>query len=232
MGRIVNASPKASSEIEMLSRIGYNLNSAISDIIDNSLHALHLNKQKKPSIYIEILPGLDSPKITIRDNGIGMNAKELKESMIIGCKNPNDSRGEMDLGRFGSGMKTASFSLFKKSFSPVFHRVFHRFFTGFSRGFHGGSWVCPQRRRGRLFLRGVRRCAAGEPESGGDCRHLSEVWGDGGSAVGRAGAGTGVGRAGFGSIAAPGAVAAGGRGTNEMDSMVKASPSRALNIPT
>ena len=110
MGRIVDASPKASSEIEMLSRIGYNLNSAISDIIDNSLHALHLNKQKKPSIYIEILPGLDSPKITIRDNGIGMNAKELKESMIIGCKNPNDLRGEMDLGRFGSGMKTASFS--------------------------------------------------------------------------------------------------------------------------
>ena len=30
------------------------------------------------------------------------------------------------------------------------------FFTGVSRGFHGVSWVCPQRRRGRLFLRGVR----------------------------------------------------------------------------
>jgi hypothetical protein len=110
MAKIVDASPKASSEIEMLSSIGYSLNSAISDIIDNSIHALHLNEQKNPSIHINIPPGTETPQISILDNGIGMNEQELHESMIIGCKNPNDIRGEMDLGRFGSGLKTASFS--------------------------------------------------------------------------------------------------------------------------
>ena len=39
-----------------------------------------------------------------------MSEKELLESMVIGCKNPNDERGDKDLGRFGSGLKTASFS--------------------------------------------------------------------------------------------------------------------------
>jgi hypothetical protein len=110
MVKVVDASPKASSEIEMLSSIGYSLNSAISDIIDNSIHAVHLNEQKNPSIHINIPPGNDAPQISILDNGIGMNERELRESMIIGCKNPNDKRGEMDLGRFGSGLKTASFS--------------------------------------------------------------------------------------------------------------------------
>ena len=60
----------------------------------------------------------------------------------------------MFLTLFSASRKQLVFSLFKKSFSPVFHRVFHRFFTGFSRGFHGGSWVFPQRRRGRLFFGG------------------------------------------------------------------------------
>ena len=110
MGKFVDASPKASSEIEMLSSIGYSLNSAISDIIDNSIHALHLKKEKEKIISIDIPPGTDNPRISILDNGIGMSKKELRESMVIGCKNPNDSREAMDLGRFGSGLKTASFS--------------------------------------------------------------------------------------------------------------------------
>ena len=110
MGKFTDASPKASSEIAMLSSIGYSLNSAISDIIDNSIHALHLKKETKPFIKINIPPGTNNPQISIQDNGIGMSEKELLESMVIGCKNPNDERGDKDLGRFGSGLKTASFS--------------------------------------------------------------------------------------------------------------------------
>ena len=34
--------------------------------------------------------------------------------MVIGCKDPDDEREPGDLGRFGSGMKTASFSQAKK----------------------------------------------------------------------------------------------------------------------
>ena len=39
-----------------------------------------------------------------------MTPKELCENMRIGCKDPAKERELMDLGRFGSGMKTASIS--------------------------------------------------------------------------------------------------------------------------
>ena len=110
MGKFVNAAPKASSEIEMLSSIGYDLNSAISDIVDNSINAIRTKRPKKPFIRINLLPNTDNPSVSILDNGIGMEKLELQDSMRIGCKNPNDERDFGDLGRFGSGLKTASFS--------------------------------------------------------------------------------------------------------------------------
>ena len=48
-----------------------------------------------------------------------MTAKELKNNMVIGCKDPDDQREEKDLGRFGSGMKTASFSQARQLTYPV-----------------------------------------------------------------------------------------------------------------
>ena len=48
------------------------------------------------------------------DNGRGMTAAELQENMRIACKDPPQSRNNNDLGRFGSGMKTASFSVARK----------------------------------------------------------------------------------------------------------------------
>ena len=48
------------------------------------------------------------------DDGLGMGRNELIEAMRPGTKNPLDSRDENDLGRFGLGLKTASFSQCRK----------------------------------------------------------------------------------------------------------------------
>lgn len=39
-----------------------------------------------------------------------MTAEHLLKNMVIGCKDPSTERALNDLGRFGAGLKTASFS--------------------------------------------------------------------------------------------------------------------------
>lgn len=104
MSRIEHLSPDPKSHVKTLMRIGYNMSSAVADILDNSIAA----DSKKIEIYSP--PGLEEPLISILDDGYGMDAEELIENMRIGCKDPSDEREKGDLGRFGSGMKTASFS--------------------------------------------------------------------------------------------------------------------------
>jgi len=104
MSRIEQLSPDPKSHIKTLMRIGYNMSSAVADILDNSIAA----DSKKIEIYSP--PGLEDPLISILDDGYGMDAEELIENMRIGCKDPSIEREKGDLGRFGSGMKTASFS--------------------------------------------------------------------------------------------------------------------------
>lgn len=108
MSRITNASPDPKSHIKTLMRIGYTMPSAVSDILDNSITA------QSKVIEIYSLPGLQHPNISILDDGNGMSVDELIHNMKIGCKDPSDERLRGDLGRFGSGMKTASFSQARK----------------------------------------------------------------------------------------------------------------------
>jgi Histidine kinase-, DNA gyrase B-, and HSP90-like ATPase len=98
------APPQASSLIESMRDIGYSFETALADIIDNSITAR--------SQTIDLLCDADgmSPVIAILDDGIGMTKAELLDAMRPGNKNPLDSRSDGDLGRFGLGMKTASFS--------------------------------------------------------------------------------------------------------------------------
>ena len=46
----------------------------------------------------------------VTDDGNGMNLFELVEAMTPGSKDPKEDREEHDLGRFGLGLKTSSFS--------------------------------------------------------------------------------------------------------------------------
>lgn len=100
--------PNAAPLINSLRSIGYDLNSAIADIIDNSIDA------KANTINIDIVWGKNGSYIRIQDNGTGMNQKELKDAMRLGSKNPYDQRSINELGRFGMGLKTAAFSLGKR----------------------------------------------------------------------------------------------------------------------
>lgn len=85
----------------------YDLASALSDIIDNSITA----KAKKIDVYIEFdYSDLKNSWITITDDGSGMSFEELKENMKLASEDPEADRENHDLGRFGFGMKSASLS--------------------------------------------------------------------------------------------------------------------------
>ena len=102
------ANPNPKSTINSYRSFGYTLSTAIADIIDNSISA------RADAIHIEYKwDGKDS-YISILDNGNGMNREELVAAMTPGSKNPDDERSYDDLGRFGMGLKTASFSQCKR----------------------------------------------------------------------------------------------------------------------
>lgn len=54
------------------------------------------------------------PSLAIVDDGEGMSEDELLAAMRPGSRNPLDTRDKEDLGRFGLGLKTASFSQCRK----------------------------------------------------------------------------------------------------------------------
>jgi len=100
----INLSPNPISLIESMRDIGYSLETAIADVIDNSISA------KSQFIEIRFDWNNSKPWLAIIDDGLGMNKSELISAMRIGSKNPLDRRDVDDLGRFGLGLKTASFS--------------------------------------------------------------------------------------------------------------------------
>jgi hypothetical protein len=102
------AKPNPKSTINSYRSFGYNLSTAISDIIDNSISA------NANEIRLEYKWNGQDSFISICDNGIGMNKSELVMAMTPGSKNPEEERSEKDLGRFGMGLKTASFSQCKR----------------------------------------------------------------------------------------------------------------------
>ena len=104
MPREIDASPPPSSHLATLARMGYSFNAAIADILDNSVSA------GASLIDIRLVSFGDLYRLTILDNGSGMSSADLMGNMVIGCKDPGSEREVNDLGRFGAGLKTASFS--------------------------------------------------------------------------------------------------------------------------
>ena len=96
--------PKASVLVESLRDIGYSLHTAVSDVIDNSLTAGARTIELHAETHAEV------PAIGILDDGTGMTEAELLEAMRPGSRSPLEGRTATDLGRFGLGLKTASFS--------------------------------------------------------------------------------------------------------------------------
>ncbi|MBT6492861.1 MAG: ATP-binding protein, partial [Deltaproteobacteria bacterium] len=82
----------------------YDLASALADLVDNSL------KAKAHNIGVLCLFGDGSPEVRVVDDGHGMSLSELHAAMRPASQDPSEERSPDDLGRFGWGMKSASFS--------------------------------------------------------------------------------------------------------------------------
>nr|WP_231129386.1 ATP-binding protein [Bifidobacterium choloepi] len=103
--------PEPGILIESLRDIGYSFESALADIVDNSITA-HANDIQ---IYAVPIEDDDDPfKVAIIDNGEGLDRASLLQAMKLGSTNPREERTMEDLGRFGLGLKTASFSQCRK----------------------------------------------------------------------------------------------------------------------
>lgn len=99
--------PRADILMTAIRSIGYTFESALADIIDNSISSgasnIHINFSSISPAYISIL-----------DDGCGMNLDELRQAMKYGSKDVREKREKEDLGRFGLGLKTASLSQCKR----------------------------------------------------------------------------------------------------------------------
>lgn len=95
--------PYAPTLIESTRAIGYSLEAAVADIIDNSIAA------GASAVDVFFFP-MSEAYVAFLDNGCGMNSNEINAAMQYGSKSPLGIRDKQDLGRFGLGLKTASLS--------------------------------------------------------------------------------------------------------------------------
>jgi len=98
------AEPDAGALVESLRGLGYSLETALADLIDNSISA------KAKTIWITFWWDGESSAILLEDDGEGMDAARLSQAMRLGSQSPGVDRDPKDLGRFGLGLKTASMS--------------------------------------------------------------------------------------------------------------------------
>ncbi len=104
----INANPNPEYLIKSISEQGYSLETAIADLIDNSITA------EANRIEILSFKNNDEFSLMIADNGNGMSQSTLLSSMMFPSSNMDNNREKKDLGRFGLGLKTASFSQTRK----------------------------------------------------------------------------------------------------------------------
>lgn len=103
--------PNADAILGSLRSIGYDLKTAIADIVDNSISA-----KSKNTLYIEIVTNdiyendLKLDWLAIIDDGCGMTQEGISNALVLGGKGIEQLRSNDDLGRFGLGLKTASLS--------------------------------------------------------------------------------------------------------------------------
>ena len=89
--------------MESMRAVGYTLETAVADIIDNSITA----GGDQVDVRFAATP---EPRVAIVDNGSGMDQETLLQAMKLAGRPPSYSRQPYDLGRFGLGLKIASLS--------------------------------------------------------------------------------------------------------------------------
>jgi hypothetical protein len=92
----------ATNSMDVLGSAGYSFDLAIADLIDNSITA----KAKNITIYVDYIS--QKPFIYIQDDGYGMDYPTLQKAAVVGAKSIEEMRSMDDLGRYSTGMKSAT----------------------------------------------------------------------------------------------------------------------------
>ncbi len=100
--------PTADVLMTSMRAMGYTFESAIADIIDNSISA-HAHE-----IFLHFPIDPSESYVAICDNGDGMTSEDLFDAMKYGSESKRAGRSNDDLGRFGLGLKAASLSQCRK----------------------------------------------------------------------------------------------------------------------
>ncbi|WP_110180856.1 ATP-binding protein [Nocardioides solisilvae] len=93
--------PSAARLTGSLRDIGYDFTTAVADLVDNSIAA----GASRINVYTQFVP--HGSYVLISDDGSGMSQKDLVEALRFGTRR---DYGKNELGRFGLGLKTGSFS--------------------------------------------------------------------------------------------------------------------------
>ena len=104
----IDLPPDPECLIQSLRSIGYTLETALADLLDNSIAA------DANEISIRFSWNNGTPWVALADNGTGMDRDMLIKAMRFGSRSPKETRASNDLGRFGLGLKTASISQCRK----------------------------------------------------------------------------------------------------------------------
>lgn len=99
-------SPEPINLLQSNRNIGYSIEEAVADLIDNSVAA------EANIIKLDFSWNRGQPYFVLSDNGKGMTEanNEIANCFRLGSRNPLEERASNDLGRFGFGLKTASLS--------------------------------------------------------------------------------------------------------------------------
>ncbi len=111
--------PSAARLTASLRDIGYDFPTAVADLVDNSVAA------GATRVDIDIIFNGEHSYVLIADDGFGMTANELTESLRFGSRR---EYSPSDLGRYGLGLKTAPLSQCRRvtvvtRHSPVNRRI-------------------------------------------------------------------------------------------------------------
>ncbi|MFU8870407.1 ATP-binding protein [Micromonospora sp. SL4-19] len=98
------ANPDPAGTITSLRSFGYSIEAAVADLVDNSVSA--------GARHIDVFFTWAGPAswVAVVDDGRGMTAEELVTAMTVAARGSYQARASEDLGRFGMGLKSASFS--------------------------------------------------------------------------------------------------------------------------
>lgn len=98
--------PDPERTISGLRDTGYDFNTAVADIVDNSIAAEATN------VYVNVIMTPDMQiHVSVADDGYGMSPEGLQNAMKYGSKARED---KSSLGKFGLGLKTASTAFCKR----------------------------------------------------------------------------------------------------------------------